>query len=81
MQMKKSCLVYIAAILLLAACKEKPSNESHEHNADGSHPAKTHTHEDGTVHEPHSDTVHQEEFRVGKDSLTKESGASSKHKH
>lgn len=68
--MKKSLFIAALAAVVLMACNNK-AGESHEHNADGSHPTEsTHAHDDGSIHDDHdADTsIRQEEFKVNQDS-------------
>jgi len=56
--MKKNWLILSVAALFMTACASKKDDKN----------GGTHTHEDGTVHENHDDTLNkQEEFKAAAD--------------
>ncbi len=59
----------IALAIVFAGCGENKSN-AHDHDSNGNHinTENVHQHEDGSVHENHTDSDHtQEEFKVNTD--------------
>ena len=70
--MKKIVLSLAIIALMFAGCGEKKSNNhAHEGEDAHDHAAKTHQHDDGTVHEEHHNPEHQqEEFKVKIDSTS-----------
>ena len=60
--MKKKFVFISIAAMFLGACS---GNQNKEHN----HSDEAHTHEDGSLHQNHDDTVIQEEFTVTADTI------------
>jgi ABC-type nickel/cobalt efflux system permease component RcnA len=75
--MSKKLLLSMAVVaMLFTACNGKKTDEHGHDHTDG-----THEHADGATHENHADeTVSQEEFTVGKDSVTSEEAHGHQHK-
>ena len=69
--MKKLFISLSIAAFLFAAC----SGNKHDHN-DG-----THTHDDGSVHQNHQDTIKQEEFAAPADTSHKHDDHEHPHTH
>ena len=66
--MKKLLLSMAVVAMLFTACNEKKTDEHGHDHTDG-----THEHADGEAHANHEEeTVQQEEFTVGNDSVTTE---------
>ena len=68
-KMNTSIKLLVILALFFAGCGDKKSN-AHEHDNDGNHinTESTHEHEDGSVHENHTDHEHtQEEFKINGD--------------
>ncbi len=73
--MKIPFIAITAAVLLLSACDGKPT-ENHSHDNG------THIHEDGSVHQNHTEEESsQEEFTVPADSSVNQSQTDSMHMH
>lgn len=69
--MKIFYIMMAISAIMLSECGT-PKGGDHTHDANGAHPSSeaTHTHDDGTVHDDHTDSTdhHQEEFKVEGDS-------------
>lgn len=84
-----SIILFISILLLLSACTGKSDNNDNQNSTENHSTTEgVHVHDDGTVHQNHEDTEHnQEEFKVDGDSTpikkeeTEHSHADGSHQH
>lgn len=75
--MKKLLFSMAVVAMLFTACNGKKTEENGHDHTDG-----THEHADGEAHANHDDeTVKQEEFTVGKDTVISEDGHGHEHEN